>query len=303
MSVRPLFFYAALAMLTACGGAASKAYEPASPAYGGAMDSTAAMPPPAPMEPMAESMEMADVQLASAGGTVSGYADMYRREEADGQIAQAPGRAPPPPPPPPKSSTTPSGTPGQSDGKDAQGAVAKQGPMLIYTAEVTMASYEVASQIDKIEALSRELGGFLARRDDTTIQVRVPVERFDEAMKRVLGMGDVLRRNVSVQDVTEEYRDLDIQMRNARAMRDRLAELLQKATKVEDSLLIERELGRVTRELERLEGRLKYLRDRAAFSTITVVFQPRAVERVGTEDFRLPVPWLYDLSLSRLMNL
>lgn len=297
MSVRPLFFYAALATLTACGGA-SKAYEPASTAYG-PMDATAAMPPPAPMAPP---MEMADAELASAGGSVSGYADMYRKEEADGQLAQAPGRAPPPPPPPPKS-TTPSGTQGQGDSKDAQSAVAKQGPMLIYTAEVTMASYEVAAQIDKIEALSRELGGFLARRDDTTIQVRVPVERFDEAMKRVLGMGDVLRRNVSVQDVTEEYRDLDIQMKNARAMRDRLAELLQKATKVEDSLLIERELGRVTRELERLEGRLKYLRDRAAFSTITVVFQPRAVERVGSEDFRLPVPWLYDLSLSRLMNL
>lgn len=166
-----------------------------------------------------------------------------------------------------------------------------------------MASFEVIAQIDKIEAISRELGGFLARRDDTSITIRVPSERFDESLRRVQALGDVLHRNVSVQDVTEEFRDTEVQLKNARAIRDRLQELLAKATKVEDSLLIERELGRVTRDLERLEGRLKFLRDRIAFSTLTVVFQPRAVERVEMQNFRLPVNWLYDLGLNRLMNL
>lgn len=258
---------------------------------GAPMVAPAAMPAP-PMEAMET--------VAGLPGMSDGGDDMFRSE--DTRTAQTGGAAAPPPPPAPPPQRP---SPGGGDKKPAEtgSAVAVSGPMLIYTAELTMASFEVIAQIDKIEAISRELGGFLARRDDTAITIRVPAERFEEALRRVQSLGDVLHRNVSVQDVTEEFRDSEVQLKNARAIRDRLQELLAKATKVEDSLLIERELGRVTRDIERLEGRLKFLRDRIAFSTLTVVFQPRATERVETQEFRLPVDWLYNLGLSRLMNL
>jgi hypothetical protein len=178
-----------------------------------------------------------------------------------------------------------------------------RGPLLIYTASFTMSVFEVNASIGHIEELSRELGGFLSRRDDNSITIRVPVATFDRAVKRIEKLGDVLNRNVTAQDVTEEFRDLEIRIRNARAVRDRLEQLLAKANKVEESVLVEKELERVAGEIERMEGRIKFLKDRAAFSTITVTFQPKRPEETSRGPFRLPVPWLYQLGLSRLLNL
>ncbi len=67
--------------------------------------------------------------------------------------------------------------------------------MLIYTAQVTMAVFEVNASLARVEAIGRELGGFLAKRDDHAITIRVPSERFDEAVRRVEGVGDMLHRN------------------------------------------------------------------------------------------------------------
>src|SRR5262249_43164394 len=112
-----------------------------------------------------------------------------------------------------------------------------------------------------------------------------------------------LHRNVTAQDVTEEFRDLEVRLKSAHAVQARLTELLAKAVKVEESLAIERELDRVTGEIERIEGRMKFLRDQAAFSTITVHFEPKRVEQVGTDKVQLPVPWLSDVNLPRLLRL
>jgi hypothetical protein len=97
--------------------------------------------------------------------------------------------------------------------------------------------------------------------------------------------------------------DLEVRLKNARAIRERLEQLLAKAAKVEESILIERELGRVAGEIERIEGRMKFLKDRAAFSTITVTFQARPTEKVGGRKVQLPVPWLSEMGLGRLLDL
>ncbi|RYE76609.1 MAG: DUF4349 domain-containing protein, partial [Myxococcales bacterium] len=85
-------------------------------------------------------------------------------------------------------------------------------------------------------------------------------------------------------------------------VRDRLAQLLAKSTTVQDSLMIERELNRVAGEIDRLEGRLKYLRDRAAFSTLTVSFANRRTDS-PPPSVRLPFSWLRVGGLSQLLSL
>lgn len=194
------------------------------------------------------------------------------------------------PQPPPGSEVTP-------------GAAAKiAGPLLIYNATIYMAVFEATKAIDATQQLTQELGGYLVRRDDRTITVRVPAKKFRPALEAIAKLGDVLHREESVQDVTDEFFDLQVRLKNAHAMRDRLAELLKQAKNVEEALMVERELGRVTEQIERLEGRLKLLRELISFSTITVEFKPRPTDQIDS-NVRLPFYWLNQLGLSQLLSL
>jgi Domain of unknown function (DUF4349) len=175
-------------------------------------------------------------------------------------------------------------------------------PMLIYKAQLYMAVFETRKAIDAVEKLAKDQGGYLVSREDNKITVRVPSGKFDGAVAQIAKLGDLLHRNVSVQDVTDEYFDLQIRLRNLEVMRDRLEELLKKAAKVEEALAVERELERVAGEIERLKGRLKLLHELVTFSTITVEFQPRPTDHVQSQ-VHLPFPWLDKLGLGELLRL
>ncbi len=185
----------------------------------------------------------------------------------------------------------------------AQGtqAAQREGTYLIYTATLTMAVYQVEGALAQVEAIGKDAGGYLAARQDHKITIRVPRARFEETLKKIEATGDVVHRDVQAEDVSDEFVDTEIRLKNARAMRDRLGELLLKAT-VKDALEIEKELHRITEEIERMEGRLKLLRDKIAFSTITVVFDARAAS-LRTQPTRLPFPWLQSLGLPSLLRL
>jgi Domain of unknown function (DUF4349) len=246
-----------------------------------------------PMEPSSRSYEAtADVaESAPAPGALGGLAMGVRGGEMDGAVAMN-GGAPPPPPPPPPAATSTAGPSSE----------VQRGPMLIYTATMNLAVFQVAEASKQVEVMAKEAGGFLARRDDMTVVIRVPAAKFDDLLKRIEKLGDVLHRNVAAEDVTEQFMDIEVRLKNARAVRDRLQALLDKATKVEESLEIEKELTRVGTEIETLEGKLKYLRDRVTFSTITVSFRPKQSDSVKPS-VRIPVGWLNQLGLGRLLDL
>jgi hypothetical protein len=148
----------------------------------------------------------------------------------------------------------------------------------------------------------RDSGGYLVRRNMQSITFRVPSSKFQATLDHVLTLGDVLHRDVSVRDVTEEFFDLQVRLRNLEAMRDRFEELLKRANKVEEALAVERELERVAGEIERLKGRIKLLKELVAFSTISVQFRARAVDQIGSS-VALPFPWLGRLGLGELLRL
>jgi hypothetical protein len=81
--------------------------------------------------------------------------------------------------------------------------------------------YEVEKSVDAVQALAEKNGGYLARRDDRSITIRVPAGGFQGVVAEIEKLGDVLSRNVSSEDVTAEYRDLEIQLKNQEALRDR----------------------------------------------------------------------------------
>ncbi|HVY49483.1 MAG TPA: DUF4349 domain-containing protein [Minicystis sp.] len=263
---------------------------------GGAMPETAPKAPPAEVEAGTPAPPPPPAPAAASRADTGGFfgkEELGGARELQGKGAPqgAPGQAAAPPPAKPK--------PAES----AEQPVQQLRSIIIYSAELRMAVFEVDGAMKRIEALAKDVGGYLAKREDTTIVIRVPAERFEQAERTIEKMGDLLHRNILAEDVTEEYRDLEVRLRGMKAVQERLTQLLARAQKVEDSIAIERELDRVTLEIDRIEGRMKYLRDRAAFSTITVTFQPKSTERVGGAPFRLPTPWLNELGLSRLFQL
>ena len=102
-----------------------------------------------------------------------------------------------------------------------------------------------------------------------TLELKVPVARFDSAMTGMAPLGKVEQSTTTAQDVGEEFVDISARLANARRLESRLIQLLATRTgKLEDVLAVERELARVREEIERYEGRMRYLATRVATSTI-----------------------------------
>src|SRR5947207_7020561 len=112
-----------------------------------------------------------------------------------------------------------------------------------------------------------------------SLEVKVPAERFDEALEGLAPIGTLESVNVNAEDVGEEFTDVTARMGNARRLESRLIDLLGTRTgKLKDVLDVEQELARVREEIDRYEGRLRYLRAHAVLSTFTVyVHEPLPV--------------------------
>ena len=176
-------------------------------------------------------------------------------------------------------------------------------PLLIYTGQVVLAVFDVSATQEKALSVIEEFGGYASQRNSQAMVFRVPAERFRDALEALKKLGDLLRLDWSAQDVGEEYRDLQIRLKNNVEMRDRLLVMLAAAKAVEDALAVEQQLERITLEIERINGQLRSLQDRIAYSTISLQFSPIAVTQVPKSDYRLPFPWLNQLGLEFLMQL
>jgi hypothetical protein len=113
---------------------------------------------------------------------------------------------------------------------------------------------------------------------------------------QVSRMGEVLNKNIKAADVTEELRDLGLRLENAERTRQRLLDHLKDSNKMEDTLKIEAELSRVTESIEVMKGRLRYLNDQVAFSTVRVNVNSPMSQR-GSEQIQIPFAWVRDIGV------
>ncbi|HEX2722499.1 MAG TPA: DUF4349 domain-containing protein [Gemmatimonadaceae bacterium] len=152
--------------------------------------------------------------------------------------------------------------------------------MLIRTGNASVEVDKLDPAIMKVRQLALQLGGYVANssisggRDQVrsaTLELKIPAARYDQAIGGLNGIGKVEAVNTSVEDVGEEFVDVTARVTNAKRLEERLATLLATRTgKLEDVLAVERELARVREEIERYEGRLRFLKTRAAVSTLSV---------------------------------
>lgn len=174
------------------------------------------------------------------------------------------------------SSTTPAGSAVRpNEGASATVTQPPANVLLIYNAQIIAMVDHVPTGIDSVIEAATSVGGFLANRTDSTVTVRVPVARFREALGRVEASSTVTSRNVQAEDVTEAFHDLEVRLSNLRSVQTRLQQFLARASNVNDALAVERELERVGAQIDEIEGRMRFLSNRAAYSTITVTLHAR----------------------------
>lgn len=177
----------------------------------------------------------------------------------------------------------------QSDQVTTAGAAAEIAPsMLIRTGSASIEVDKLDPAILKVRQVASQLGGYIANssivggRDQVrsaTLEVKIPAAKYDQAVGALAGIGKVESVNTSVEDVGEEFVDINARVANAKRLEERLVNLLATRTgKLEDVLAVERELARVREEIERSEGRIRYLKTRAAISTLSVtVHEPMPI--------------------------
>jgi hypothetical protein len=103
------------------------------------------------------------------------------------------------------------------------------------------------------------------------LTIRIPNEHFDTFIADISkGVSHFDRKEISQQDVTEEYIDVESRMKSKKKLEERYLQLLSKANKVSEMLEIEKKLAEIREEVEAKEGQLKYMQNRVSMSTIQI---------------------------------
>lgn len=174
---------------------------------------------------------------------------------------------------------------------------------VIKTGRLELEVESVSQTIQEITSYTTNNDGFIAdsrvrNYEDgakyATVIVRLPAQYFEGAMGEFKLMAkSVEEENVSGQDITEEYVDLESRLKNLRLEETQYQEVLKKATKVEDILEVNRYLFSVREDIELIEGRLRYMDNLTDLSTITLQISEETKVRIPTDEWK-PLTTLKD---------
>lgn len=170
---------------------------------------------------------------------------------------------------------------------------------IIRDANLTLEVGAPAEVQRKITSIAETLGGFVVTSEskqrqvgdaqqelEVNLVVRVPATQFQAALDQIHSAGDrVVAEKISGQDVTEEFIDLEARVRTQKALEAQFLEIMKRANKVEDALEVQRQIAEVRTEIEKIEGRKRFLANRASLSTITVNLQTPTAIAVNTSGF------------------
>ena len=183
---------------------------------------------------------------------------------------------------------------------------------VISQASLTVEVEDVGTAITELRAFVESVGGFIehvSTRDGPqpgrgSATIRVPADQFNYTIDRIEAFGEVLGQSLGQTDVTGDAIDLAAQLRSERSAEASLLKLLGRAVSISDVLTVERELGRVRANVERLQGQLDFIERSVALATITVTFAlppdptasaPSASLRIEVRDVERSVRRIRDL--------
>lgn len=165
--------------------------------------------------------------------------------------------------------------------------------LVVYNGVVHVVVERISDSLSQIKSAVENMGGYMQEMTTNSITLKMPADKFAAAIEAVGKLGEVTQKDIKGADVTDQMRDLDIRLKNALQMRERLVKLIERAEKIEDALKIEKELERITETIELLKGKISHLRNSVAFSTLTVRFNSPIPQTDPTT--QTPFEWVHRL--------
>ena len=181
--------------------------------------------------------------------------------------------------------------------------------MIVKNADVRLMVRDTDVAIDRATQIIGDAGGYIVSSrvwyqdyygnnlKYAAITIGVPVDEFEKVLSRLRGLAvRVVDEVAAGEDVTEQYVDLQSQLQNLEATRARIKEFLKDAKTVDEALRINQELANIESQIEQIKGRMNYLNDRSAYSTITVNLEPELPMLTPTptatpQPTATPIPW------------
>lgn len=161
--------------------------------------------------------------------------------------------------------------------------------VVIKTAEISISVEKPTETMREINAMANRMGGFVVSSntwkstdysrgrsyDRADITIRVPAAKLDSALEEIRGMSatgteGVLSESQTGKDVTSDFVDSESRLRNLQAAEEQLIKLMENTTDLKYTMEVFRELTSVREQIEVLQGHIKYLKESAALSSITI---------------------------------
>ena len=172
---------------------------------------------------------------------------------------------------------------------NSQGEPAKQPSptarrrQLIKTVNVSLRVDSVAETVDLVRAIAQKYQGDVLNLNDSqngdrpsaNITLSIPQDKLELALSDTTKLGQVENRNVSAEDVTTQLVDANARLRNLRRTESQFLKILERASAIKDVLAVTEQLNRTRQEIEQLDAQLKSLRERVAYSTLSISIQQK----------------------------
>ncbi|OGO34163.1 MAG: hypothetical protein A2Z16_06200 [Chloroflexi bacterium RBG_16_54_18] len=169
--------------------------------------------------------------------------------------------------------------------------------LVIKNGNLSIVVDDPSGSVDRISRMAEEMGGFVVSANlyqselengapvwRGSVIIRVPAERLNDALEKIKSEStqDPISENVTSQDVTSEYTDLESRLGNLEAAEEQLTRIMESAVKTEDVLNVYNQLVQTREQIEVIKGQMKYYEQSAAMSAVSVELIPNeAVQQLS----------------------
>jgi hypothetical protein len=174
-------------------------------------------------------------------------------------------------------------SPSKEDTQTTEQKIIKEGNLRFETDDLTATYNQIQKNIVESGAtIQNDTEGKDYESVYRKLIIRVPSQNFDVFIQSISkGVAYFDNKEITAQDVTAEFIDLDARLNAKKVLENRYLELLKKANKVSEMLEIEAQLSAIREEIEAKQGQLNYLQNQVSLSTITVEFYKTTANQSG----------------------